>query len=100
MIEAIAAIGLGATPVDRSGTAASSAVMVGPSFTDTLRSAAAGTVTTVKSSEKLAARAVMGTASLQEVVQATVAAELAMETAISVRNKVIEGYQEIMRMPV
>jgi flagellar hook-basal body complex protein FliE len=44
--------------------------------------------------------AMHGKVSLQEVVGATMKAEMAVETAISVRNKMIEAYQEIMRMPV
>ena len=44
--------------------------------------------------------AVRGDASMQDVVQATIAAELAVESAVSVRNKIIESYQEIMRMPI
>ena len=33
-------------------------------------------------------------------VQALAQAELAVETAVTVRNKVVEAYQEILRMPV
>lgn len=72
----------------------------GPSFADTLRTAASNTVTAVASSEKLAALAVQGQANLQDVVQATISAELAVETAITIRNKAIESTQEILRMPV
>jgi len=34
------------------------------------------------------------------VVQALAQTELAVETAISIRDKVVEAYQEILRMPV
>eukprot|EP00581_Thalassiosira_minuscula_P022352 CAMPEP_0184414698 /NCGR_PEP_ID=MMETSP0738-20130409/8212_1 /TAXON_ID=385413 /ORGANISM="Thalassiosira miniscula, Strain CCMP1093" /LENGTH=43 /DNA_ID= /DNA_START= /DNA_END= /DNA_ORIENTATION= len=33
-------------------------------------------------------------------VQALAQSELAVETAVTVRNKVVEAYQEILRMPV
>jgi flagellar hook-basal body complex protein FliE len=34
------------------------------------------------------------------VVEAMAAAELAIETAVTVRDKIVEAYQELMRMPV
>lgn len=36
----------------------------------------------------------------QALVQALAATELAVETAVAVRNKVVEAYLEILRMPV
>ena len=41
-----------------------------------------------------------GDASLIDVVTAVSAAEVTLETAIAVRNRVIEAYQEILRMPI
>ena len=70
------------------------------SFADALKNAAATSVSAVKQSEATAMNAMHGGASMQEVVQATVAAELAVESAVAVRNKMIESYQEIMRMPI
>jgi flagellar hook-basal body complex protein FliE len=99
MIEAIAAIGT----IPAAGTTTSvtqGASAGGPSFADALKNAAADTVGSVKASEELAALAMNGQANLQDVVQATISAELALETALSVRNKVVEGVQEILRMPV
>ncbi len=37
---------------------------------------------------------------LHEIVIATEKARLALDLAVQVRNKVVEAYQEIMRMPV
>jgi flagellar hook-basal body complex protein FliE len=34
------------------------------------------------------------------VVEAMAAAELAVETAVTVRDKIVEAYQELLRMPV
>ena len=69
-------------------------------FGQAMASMAAEQVQTVQASEQTTMAAMNGRASLQEVVQSTVKAELAVETAISVRNKIIEGYQELMRMPI
>lgn len=41
-----------------------------------------------------------GRAEPQSVVMALAATELAVETAVTLRNKVVEAYQEILRMPV
>jgi flagellar hook-basal body complex protein FliE len=70
------------------------------SFVDALKSTAMDQVQTVQQSETMSMNAMHGRASLQEVVQATVKAELAVETALAIRNKMIESYQEIMRMPI
>ncbi len=48
-----------------------------------------------------AASAVMsGEGETHQLVQAIAEAELALETAVSIRDKVVEAYQEILRMPV
>ncbi|MFZ5618762.1 MAG: flagellar hook-basal body complex protein FliE [Pseudomonadota bacterium] len=41
-----------------------------------------------------------GGADPHSVVEAMAAAELAIETATTIRDKVVEAYQEILRMPV
>ena len=41
-----------------------------------------------------------GGADPQALVQALAQTELAIETAVTVRDKVVEAYQEILRMPV
>jgi flagellar hook-basal body complex protein FliE len=55
---------------------------------------------TLKQSEQLASAAMTGTADPHALVQALAQTELAVETAVTVRNKVVEAYQEILRMPV
>lgn len=59
------------------------------SFSDTLRH-----------SEETAMSALSGGADPHALVQALAQTELAVETAVTVRNKVVEAYQEILRMPV
>ena len=41
-----------------------------------------------------------GQADAHSVVEAMANAELALETAVTVRNRVVEAYQELLRMPV
>lgn len=44
--------------------------------------------------------AMTGQAETHDLVQAIARAEIALETAVAVRDKVVEAYQEILRMPV
>jgi len=55
---------------------------------------------TLKNGEETAKQALGGQADPASVVQALAASEIAIETAVSVRDKVVEAYQEILRMPV
>lgn len=55
---------------------------------------------TLQESEALAEQAMTGDADPHALVQALAQTELAVETAVSIRNRVVEAYQEILRMPV
>lgn len=55
---------------------------------------------TLAKSEQVAQSTMVGDADPHALVQALAQTELAVETAVSVRNKVVEAYQEILRMPV
>ncbi len=50
--------------------------------------------------EQAATNFMTGSADPHSVVEALAAAELAVETAVTVRDKVVEAYQELIRMPV
>ena len=51
-------------------------------------------------SEETVKAGLAGRADPQAVVEALAATELAVQTAVAVRDKVVEAYQEILRMPV
>lgn len=55
---------------------------------------------TLQESEATAKAAMVGQADPHALVQALTQTELAVETAVTVRDKVVEAYQEILRMPV
>jgi len=55
---------------------------------------------TLQRGEETARAAMTGDADPQALVQALAQTELAVETAVTVRDKVVEAYQEILRMPV
>jgi len=55
---------------------------------------------TLQQGEQASLAAMTGNADPHALVQALAQTELAVETAVTVRNKVVEAYQEILRMPV
>lgn len=55
---------------------------------------------TLKHSEDTAMAAMTGSVDPHALVEALTQTELAVETAVTVRDKVVEAYQEILRMPV
>lgn len=57
-------------------------------------------VDTVREGETTAQAALVGKADTHSVVQALAASELAIQTAVTMRDKIVEAYQEILRMPV
>jgi flagellar hook-basal body complex protein FliE len=57
-------------------------------------------ISTLRASEKTAMDAMTSGADPHALVQALAQTELAVQTAVTVRDKVVEAYQEILRMPV
>ncbi|SEQ70914.1 flagellar hook-basal body complex protein FliE [Thalassovita taeanensis] len=55
---------------------------------------------TLQEAEATAKAAMVGNADPHALVQALAQTELAVEAAVTVRDKVVEAYQEILRMPV
>ena len=62
--------------------------------------AATDFMATMRQSEETVKAGLAGRADPQAVVEALAATELAVQTAVAVRDKVVEAYQEILRMPV
>ena len=55
---------------------------------------------TIKEGEEIAMQSMTGDADPHSLVQALAQTELAVETAVTIRDKIVEAYQEILRMPV
>jgi flagellar hook-basal body complex protein FliE len=58
------------------------------------------TVDSLKQSDKVSLAAVQGKASINEVVTAVNSAEFALQTVVTIRDRVIAAYQELMRSAV
>lgn len=65
-----------------------------------LKSIAKDFAQTMQQGESAAMSAMSSDADPHALVLALAQTELAVETAVTVRNKVVEAYQEILRMPV
>jgi flagellar hook-basal body complex protein FliE len=72
----------------------------GPSFAKFVKDAAETGIEQLHKGERISAAAVVGKADLTEVITAVTNAELTLQTATSVRDKVVQAYQEILRMPI
>ena len=55
---------------------------------------------TFKNAEETAIEAMAGNADPHAMVEALANTQIAVETAVTVRDRVVEAYQEILRMPV
>ncbi len=72
----------------------------GASFGSVLMEAARSAVETGKIAEAKSAEALTGKADIRDVVTAVANAELTLDTVVAVRDKVINAYNEILRMPI
>ncbi len=72
----------------------------GGGFADLVRGAVEQAVTTGASGEQATAKAVENTADLNQVVTAVAEADLTLQTVVAVRDRVIEAYKDIVRMPI
>jgi flagellar hook-basal body complex protein FliE len=72
----------------------------GGGFADLLKQAANGAVGALKEGEAASLKAVTGKADISEVVTAVTNAEVALQTVTAVRDRVIQAYQDILRMPI
>ena len=72
----------------------------GNDFASVFRNVSGEALDTMKIAENTSLAAVAGEADVQSVVEALAAAEMTMRTVVAVRDKVIEAYHDILRMPI
>lgn len=71
-----------------------------PTPIDTMGGAAQSFAAVLHQGEQAAMASMRGEGDPHTLVEALTQTELAVQTAVSVRDKVVEAYQEILRMPV
>lgn len=89
--------------VDRTngnGSAQETAQTNGASFLDLVGSALKGAADSGYKSELVSTKALSGKADLTDVVTAISEAETALNAVVNVRDRVINAYQEIIKMPI
>ncbi len=69
-------------------------------FAEALREATAGAVDVLRRGEAESFKAAAGEADLTDVVTAVSRAEITLQTVVALRDRVIQAYQEILRMPI
>lgn len=74
--------------------------VAGGEFANVLKDAAKVAIGTMKEAETQSAAAIAGKGDLREMVAAVANAEMTLDTVVTVRDKVINAYNEIMRMPI
>jgi flagellar hook-basal body complex protein FliE len=72
----------------------------GPSFGALLKDAIGSVVETGRKSDTQTQAVAAGKANIVDVVTAVSETEVAIETLVSVRDRMIAAYEEIMRMPI
>lgn len=74
--------------------------VAGPSFADMLQDVATQSVDSLRGGETVAMQAAGRQAELVDVVTAVTNAEVSLQTVVAVRDRVIQAYQDIVRMPI
>lgn len=69
-------------------------------FGSLLQQAATGVIGALDQGEKQSMAAVTGKADLNAVTEAVTNAEMALQTVVAVRDRVISAYQDILKMPI
>jgi flagellar hook-basal body complex protein FliE len=69
-------------------------------FGATLQRAVEGAVEIGRGADAASTQALTGQGSISEVVMAVSRAELALQTAVALRDRVASAYQDVMRMPI
>jgi flagellar hook-basal body complex protein FliE len=70
------------------------------SFGELLNDAVTGAIQTGRAGESMSAKAIAGQADLREVVTAVTTAEVTLQTALAIRDRVVQAYQDIISMPI
>lgn len=72
----------------------------GPSFASMVQDTISGVVDSGRAAETVSLNAVSGKVDVVDLVTAVNSAEMTLQTVVAVRDRVVQAYQEIMRMPI
>lgn len=83
-----------------SGSDKASNAAGGPSFGDVLKESVKSAIDAQHKSEQVSAKGLVGKADMTEVLQAVTDAEMALNTVLAVRDRVVQAYEQVMRTPI
>ncbi len=89
-----------ASDAAKSGAADVETGATGTNFADLVRDAVENGINATKSAETISLQAAVGQAEIVDIVTAVSNAELTLQTVVAVRDRVVQAYQDIMRMPI
>ncbi len=69
-------------------------------FAELVKGALGDAAQVMKHGEEMSLKAAFGEAQMTDVITAVTAAEVTLQTVVAVRDKLIEAYQMILRMPM
>jgi flagellar hook-basal body complex protein FliE len=72
----------------------------GGSFANLVKEAAQSTLESMKQGEAATMQGLVGKADISQVVTAVTNAEMSLQAVVAVRDKVIQSYLDIIRMPI
>lgn len=93
-------VGTGAAGGTAGAIGSGSAGTASGSFADLVEQSLEAAVKTSENADAMSVQAMAGDANLVDVVTSVSAAEVALETVVSIRDRVIGAYQDIMKMPI
>lgn len=79
---------------------ASQPAVDGASFGDVLKQSVQGAIDAQHKSEQVSAASLVGKADMTEVLQAVNNAQLALNTVLAVRDRLVQAYEQIMRTSI
>ncbi len=82
------------------GAAGAGLDQAGPSFAELLGGVAENAVGAVKAGEATSLASLGGNADLVDIVTAVGNAEVTLQTVVAIRDRVVQAYQQILRMPI
>jgi flagellar hook-basal body complex protein FliE len=97
---AVQGIGAAAAAAYRAASAAGAAPVEGAGFGGLVQRAMQQGVEIGRSAEAASTAAMLGQGSVTDAVLAISRAELALQTTVAVRDRVVAAYQDVMRMPI
>lgn len=87
-------LGPNLSPMQNSNASAAAAC----SFGDVLNQVVSQSMNAIRSGESASINGIQGTATTQQVVDSVMSAERSLQTAISIRDKLVSAFQEVTRM--